>query len=84
MSYDDDDYAAENAYDDARMQQKEDRAYAIPPAIQGYGAENDPRRKVDRDSISQRMDAEDARYREAAARARLEDEYGGGAGDWDH
>jgi len=35
-------------------------------------------------NFSAALDARDRDYEEAETRSRLEDEYGGGAGDWDH
>ena len=60
----------------------------------GENTANHPGRQVHRDrfttvtgrhsNFSAALDARDRDYAEAATRARLEDEYGGGAGDWDH
>ena len=73
--YGHDEYRAEHDYDVRRMQMKEDRSYAIAPAMQGYGTENHPGRKVDRDSVARRMSAE------AAVRARRDNGYDDR--DWD-
>lgn len=59
----------------------------------GENTAEHPKRKVGPDSPVGRgshnnfgaaLAARDRDYAEAATRARLEDEYGGGAGDWDH
>jgi hypothetical protein len=60
----------------------------------GENSAEHPGRKVHRErfvttagthsGFSAALDARDRDYAEAAARARLEDEYGGGAGDWDY
>lgn len=60
----------------------------------GENTANHPGRQVHRgrfvteagthSGFSAALDARDRDYREAQTRADLEDEYGGGAGDWDY
>lgn len=60
----------------------------------GTDTSQHPGRKVGRDryttaggshnNFAAALDARDRDYAEADTRSRLEDEYGGGAGDWDH